>query len=295
VGSAASATQLVPEVAREAAELIVLQRSPNYHFPRGDYAFPRWLLTLFTWLPFLATLYHWFCFTFYGEFLMLAVIQQRPLALLIAKVALLPRSLQCCLRSLTLRHQVLFWLSLRKVKDPTVREKLRPNYAIGAKRVIFSDEYLPTFNRPNVRLVTEAIERIEPRGIRCSGTFIEADVIVYATGFKSTEFLAPLKISGRGGKVLHDEWAGTAKAYLGTTVRPLERAFPHYVFNPTSQVTGFPNLFILYGPNTNLGHNSILKIIEADVRSAVRSVVSLSRSEDVLLHRCIIFSIWWTR
>jgi len=121
-----------------------------------------------------------------------------------------------------------------------------PDYPIGAKRVLFNDDYYPTLSRPNVELVTDAIERIEPEGVRSgTGQLYAADVIIYATGFKSTDFLAPMQITGRGGRDLRQEWAKGARAYLGVTV------------------TGFPNFFMLYGPNTNLGHNSILVMIEA--------------------------------
>jgi cation diffusion facilitator CzcD-associated flavoprotein CzcO len=123
-----------------------------------------------------------------------------------------------------------------------------PDYPIGAKRVLFNDDYYPALARDNVALVTQGIERIEPAGVRArDGTLHAADVIVYATGFKSTEFLAPMSIRGRGGVELRTEWARGARAYLGVTV------------------CGFPNFFMLYGPNTNLGHNSILVMIEAQV------------------------------
>ena len=136
----------------------------------------------------------------------------------------------------------------RQVKDPALRAKLVPDYPIGAKRVLFNDDYYPALGRPNVHLVTDGIERIEAAGVRSkSGELHEADVIIYATGFKSTDFLAPMEITGRGGVSLRDEWRNGARAYLGVTV------------------AGFPNFFMLYGPNTNLGHNSILVMIEAQV------------------------------
>ena len=136
----------------------------------------------------------------------------------------------------------------RQVKDPALRAKLVPDFPIGAKRVLFNDDYYPALSRPNVELVTDSIERIEPAGVRSrTGELHAADVIIYATGFKSTDFLAPMQITGRGGLDLKLEWSKGARAYLGVTV------------------TGFPNFFMLYGPNTNLGHNSILVMIEAQV------------------------------
>jgi cation diffusion facilitator CzcD-associated flavoprotein CzcO len=136
----------------------------------------------------------------------------------------------------------------RQVRDPALRAKLTPDYAIGAKRVLFNDDYYPALNRANVRLVTDRIERIEAAGVRTrDGELVAADVIIYATGFQATDFLAPMTVIGAGGRSLRDEWQAGARAYLGVTV------------------SGFPNLFMLYGPNTNLGHNSILVMIEAQV------------------------------
>jgi len=140
------------------------------------------------------------------------------------------------------------WHLHRQVKDRALRAKLVPTYKIGAKRILFNDDYYPALARPNVRLVTDGIDRIELGGVRSrTGELHLADVIVYATGFKSTEFLAPMRVLGRRGLRLDDVWRNGAHAYLGLTV------------------SGFPNFFMLYGPNTNLGHNSILVMIEAQV------------------------------
>jgi len=143
----------------------------------------------------------------------------------------------------------------RQVRDPALRAKLVPDYPIGAKRVLFNDDYYPTLNRANVRLLADGIERLEAGGVRTkSGELVEADVIIYATGFQATDFLAPMHITGTGGRDLREEWKRGAHAYLGVTV------------------TGFPNLFMLYGPNTNLGHNSILVMIEAQVGYAIDAI-----------------------
>jgi cation diffusion facilitator CzcD-associated flavoprotein CzcO len=146
----------------------------------------------------------------------------------------------------------------RQVKDPALRARLTPDYPIGAKRVLFNDDYYPTLNRRNVRLVTDAVECIEPGGVRTrQGELVAADVIIYATGFQATDFLAPMTITGAGGRSLRDEWQAGARAYLGVAV------------------SGFPNLFMLYGPNTNLGHNSILVMIEAQVGYIIDAIRQL--------------------
>ena len=217
------------EAAPLAAQLTVFQRSANWLMPRKDRLYAPRTQRLLTRLPALAKLYHdaqWF---FFGE------MQLTPLMKQVKPVQALAR-----------------WKSLahlrRQVKDPALRAKLVPDFPIGAKRVLFNDDYYPALSRSNVALVTGGIERIETEGVRSSsGVLHAADVIIYATGFKSTDFLAPMTITGRGGLDLKSEWARGARAYLGITV------------------TGFPNFFMLYGPNTNLGHNSILVMIEAQV------------------------------
>ena len=229
IGSAASAVQFVPQIAPMVAQLSVFQRSANWLMPRKDRLYKPRTHRLLTRYPSLARLYHdaqWFVF---GELQLTPLMKQ-------------VRPVQAIARWKSLAHL------RRQVKDPALRARLVPDYPIGAKRVLFNDDYYPALGRPNVRLVTDGIAQIEPLGVRSrSGELHAADVIVYATGFMSTEFLAPMEIVGRDGRNLHEQWRRGAHAYLGVTV------------------SGFPNLFMLYGPNTNLGHNSILVMIEAQV------------------------------
>jgi cation diffusion facilitator CzcD-associated flavoprotein CzcO len=229
IGNAASAVQFVPQVAPLVERLIVFQRSANWLLPRKDRLYAPRTQRFLTRFPAVAKLYHdaqWF---YFGE------MQLTPLMKQVRLVQALARR-----RALAHLH--------RQVRDPALRAKLVPTYPIGAKRVLFNDDYYPALARPNVRLVTDGIERIEPAGVRSrTGELHEADLIVFATGFRSTEFLAPMEVRGRDGRRLQDEWRGGARAYLGVTV------------------SGFPNFFMLYGPNTNLGHNSILVMIEAQV------------------------------
>jgi cation diffusion facilitator CzcD-associated flavoprotein CzcO len=229
IGNAASAVQFVPQIAPLAARLTIFQRSANWLMPRKDRLYAPRTQRLLTRFPGLAKLYHDAQWLFFGE------MQLTPLMKQVRLVQALAR-----------------WKSLahlrRQVRDPALRAKLVPDYPIGAKRVLFNDDYYPALSRPNVELVTDGIERIEPAGVRSkTGQLHAADLIIFATGFKSTDFLAPMQITGRGGRDLRQEWAKGARAYLGVTV------------------TGFPNFFMLYGPNTNLGHNSILVMIEAQV------------------------------
>jgi cation diffusion facilitator CzcD-associated flavoprotein CzcO len=242
IGNAASAVQFVPQIAPLAAQLTIFQRSANWLMPRKDRLYAPRTQRLLTRFPALARLYHkaqWFVF---GEMQLTPLMKQ-------------VRIVQALARWKSLAHL------RRQVRDPALRAKLVPDYPIGAKRVLFNDDYYPALGRPNVHLVTDGIERIEAAGVRAkSGELHAADVIVYATGFKSTDFLAPMEITGRHGLRLRDEWRNGARAYLGVTV------------------AGFPNFFMLYGPNTNLGHNSILVMIEAQVGYILDAMAKLKAS-----------------
>ena len=143
----------------------------------------------------------------------------------------------------------------RSVADPELRRKLTPTDPLGCKRILLSDDWYAALQLPQVEVVTDRITEVRPRQIRTAdGTERQVDTIVLGTGFAATEFLVPMRITGRGGRDLHEQWADGAAAYLGTVV------------------PGFPNLFVLYGPNTNLGHNSIVVMLEAQVRWVVQAV-----------------------
>jgi cation diffusion facilitator CzcD-associated flavoprotein CzcO len=239
IGNAASAVQFVPQIAPLAAQLTILQRSANWLMPRKDQLYsPRLHRWMARW-PWLAKLRHDFQWFVFGELQLTPLMKQVKIVQWLA----------------TLKSKAHL---RRQVKDPALRAKLTPDYPIGAKRVLFNDDYYPTLSRSNVRLLTDGIERIEPEGVRTrTGELVDADVIIYATGFLATDFLAPMTIIGSGGRDLRDEWKGGAHAYLGVTV------------------SGFPNLFMLYGPNTNLGHNSILVMIEAQVGYVIDAIRKL--------------------
>jgi cation diffusion facilitator CzcD-associated flavoprotein CzcO len=239
IGNAASAVQFVPQIAPLASQLTIFQRSANWLMPRKDRLYsPRLHRWMGRW-PWLARARHQFQWFFFGE------MQLTPLMKQVRVVQWL-----ATLKSKMHLH--------RQVRDPALRARLTPDYPIGAKRVLFNDDYYPALGRSNVRLVTDAIERIEPGGVRTrAGELVATDVIIYATGFHATDFLAPMIITGAGGRSLREEWRAGARAYLGVAV------------------SGFPNLFMLYGPNTNLGHNSILVMIEAQVGYVIDAIRQL--------------------
>jgi len=148
----------------------------------------------------------------------------------------------------------------QQVADAELRRKLTPDYPIGCKRVLFADDYYPALQRGNVTLVTEAIDRITPEGIHTrDGANHDLDVLIFATGFEATDWHWSLDVTGRGGVRLSDIWKDGPEAYLGLTV------------------SGFPNLFMLYGPNTNLGHNSITFMLERQSEYIVQALTEMER------------------
>ncbi|MEV0150595.1 MULTISPECIES: NAD(P)/FAD-dependent oxidoreductase [unclassified Nonomuraea] len=148
-----------------------------------------------------------------------------------------------------------------QVPDPELRRRLTPDYTIGCKRVLISSDYYPALTRPNVELVTRPVTEIRPRAVvDATGAEHEADVIVYGTGFKVTDALREQRIVGRDGLKLQDAWRDGIEAYYGVTT------------------AGFPNLFFLLGPNTGLGHNSVVFMIEAQARYVLDCLRLLSRT-----------------
>ena len=223
VGTGASAIQFVPHLARDAGHVTVFQRSAPYVVPKPDRGYTRLHRRAFRRLPRTQG---------FGREL------TRTLS------ELLNRTLSED-TVLTKAFVAAFRLHLRRqVPDPALRAKLLPDYAVGCKRLLFSNDWYPALSRPDVEVVTHAVVEVTPEGLRASdGTFHPADVIVYGTGFRATELLAPVTVTGRGTS-LAESWADGAHAYLGMTV------------------PRFPNLFLVYGPNTNLGGSSILSMIE---------------------------------
>jgi cation diffusion facilitator CzcD-associated flavoprotein CzcO len=237
IGNAASAIQLVPEVAREAGRLTVFQRSANWMLPRRDRAYSESEKRRFARHPWLAKLARWWIWAVFE--LQWPVFRRN--------------------RFLSARYQQMALKSLsEQVADPQLRQTLVPDYPIGGKRILISDDYYAALGRENVEVVTDAIERVDEQGVMLrSGRHVELDVLVLATGFQTTEFLAPIELTGLEERRLRDEWKDGARAYLGISV------------------SGFPNFFMLYGPNTNLGHNSIIFMIECQARYIAACVRAL--------------------
>ena len=241
IGNAASAIQFIPQVAPKVARLHVFQRTANWTIPRQDRAYSEREKWLFANVPGLERLYRWFIW---------AMLETRFFAF--HEGSWLGRRMERAARE---------WLA-SQIHDPALREVLTPDYPVGCKRILISDDYYAALERPNVEVVTSPIERVTPHGVRTrDGRERAVNTLIYATGFETTSFLAPLEIEGLGGRKLQDVWRDGAEAYLGVAA------------------AGFPNLFMLYGPNTNLGHNSILFMIECQVGYIVRCLRELARRD----------------
>jgi cation diffusion facilitator CzcD-associated flavoprotein CzcO len=150
----------------------------------------------------------------------------------------------------------------KQIDDPELRRKVTPEDEIGCKRMMLSDDWYRTLTQPNVELITDRIEEITPKGVRTAdGSERGADVVILGTGFKSHDFVAPMEIVGRGGRALAEAWGGVPSAYLGITV------------------AGFPNMFLLYGPNTNGGAGSVIYTVECAMHQVLGALRELERAE----------------
>jgi cation diffusion facilitator CzcD-associated flavoprotein CzcO len=238
IGTGASAIQFIPEVAQRAAKLHVFQRTGNWFLARRNRPYPAVVAALIKYIPGLQALRRIYIY-YYAEMLTLQIRHPRTWGR-IGRV----------LSTLHMRSQL---------KDPEVRRKAWPDYTFGCKRILFSSEFLPTLQLPNVELVTDRIARLSSGGIvTTDGTEREVDCIIYATGFRTTEFMFPMEVTGTGGRTLRGEWAEGAHAHLGMT-------FP-----------GFPSLFFMYGPNTNTSGGSIIFYEEAQA-GYIRQALELVR------------------
>jgi cyclohexanone monooxygenase len=225
IGTGASAIQYVPEVAAEAEHLVVFQRTPIWVSPRFDEPFTAQQKDVFEKNPLEAN-------------------KIREAALEQYELINFAEDGQQTADATERAREYLH----RKIADHELRAKLTPAYPVGCKRPLLSRTWFPTFTRPNVTLETSPIAEFTERGLRTAdGVEHLVDTVVYGTGFKAASYLGSLDVHGRSGTRLHDDWRDGPEAYLGTTI------------------PGYPNLFTLYGPNTN-GVTSIIYIIEAQTR-----------------------------
>lgn len=234
IGTGASAIQFVPQITPKVNTLKLFQRSAAWVIPKPDRPFTGLEQWLFETFPILDRIYrasiYWknesraLAFTRFGFLLKAFGFQAKRLA-------------------------------KRKIKDPKKRKQIIPDYPVGCKRVLISNDWYDAINKDNLDLISDGIDHVEEDAIVTKdGSRYTCDTIIYGTGFAATDFLAPMKITGLNGLDLNEAWKDGAEAYKGMSV------------------SGFPNLFILYGPNTNLAHSSIVFMLESQIRYVMQCV-----------------------
>jgi cation diffusion facilitator CzcD-associated flavoprotein CzcO len=240
VGTGCSAIQVVPAIQPIVERVDVYQRSPGWTFPKMDYAYKERTKRLFERFP---------------------VLQRLDRAAIFAFMEIGAAGMT--------RHRWMLWpfraaarrQIKKEIKDPELRRKVTPSDEVGCKRLMLTDDWYPTLTRRNVELVADRIAEVTQGDIRTDdGTERPADVLVLATGFKSHGFVAPMEIVGAEGRTLAEEWGDVPRAYLGMSV------------------PGFPNMFLLYGPNTNGGTGSVIYTIEAGMAHVIGALGELERA-----------------
>jgi cation diffusion facilitator CzcD-associated flavoprotein CzcO len=236
IGTGASAIQFVPAIQPDVEQIHVFQRTPPWVIPRWDHQITGAEHFLLRWLPFAPALVR---AVLYWTLELRVIGFRRP-------------------RIMRLADSVARWHLKRQVQDPELRERLTPDYTMGCKRILISDDYYPSLDQPNVEVVTDGIERFTEKGVVTKdGREREADTVIFGTGFHVTDPPIAGRIRGRDGRSLAEHWSRSMQGYKGTTV------------------VGFPNLFFLTGPNTGLGHNSMVFMIESQINYVIECLRTL--------------------
>jgi cation diffusion facilitator CzcD-associated flavoprotein CzcO len=226
IGTGASAIQFVPQIQPRVGRLHLFQRTPPWVIPRFDHRITRperWLLGTIPFAPAVVRVVLYWA-------LEVRVVGFRNPALMRAA------------------ETIARWHLRRQVPDPQLRAKLTPDYTLGCKRILVSDDYYPALTRPNVELITDGVAEVRSRSvITTAGAEIPVDTIIFGTGFHVTDFPVATRVRGRAGRTLAEQWTSSMQAYLGLSV------------------AGFPNFFLMIGPNTGLGHNSMVFMIESQL------------------------------
>jgi cation diffusion facilitator CzcD-associated flavoprotein CzcO len=232
IGNGASSIQFLPEVSEKASRVILFQRTPSWIHPLHNYRYPAWATWAFKNLPLVALLHRLWIFLS-CEFRIIAFWK------------------------MGLAHHIYHWWLLKKMRQQVPEEKrevLIPDYPPGCKRVLLSSDFLQIVQRPNFSIVSAPITGIDADAIVTDSKRYPVDVIIYGTGFEATNLLGTFPVKGRGGRSLQQVWAGRPRTLFGITTPE------------------FPNFFMLYGPNSNLGHNSIIYMIESQVSYILKCV-----------------------
>ena len=241
IGNAASAVQFIPEIAKTAKKVIVFQRSANWMLPKQDRAYKAWEKKLVARFPFLLKVYRFRLWLLSGFFFFLMKDKYHWLRKIYENKAI----------KYIKKH----------IKDPNLVKALTPTYPLAAKRLLFSDTYYATLARLNVQVVPSGIKEIQSNTVVSNdNSSHQIDTLVYATGFITNPFLLKLDIRGKNNISIQEHWETTPKAYLGMTVDK------------------FPNLFVMYGPNTNIGHTSYIVIGETQANYIAQCVEGLVKN-----------------
>jgi cation diffusion facilitator CzcD-associated flavoprotein CzcO len=238
IGTGASAIQFVPEIQPKVAKLHVLQRTAPWVIPHRNRPMKRWERAIYRLFPpaqlaMRAGIY-WARESFVLQF------RHRAIGRLLERIPM--------------AHM------RKQIKDPELRRKLTPDYSIGCKRILPTNEWYPALAKPNVEVVTGGLTEVRPRSVVAEdGSEREVDTIIFGTGFHVTDVPIAGRVTGRHGRTLTETWNGSMQAYKGTTV------------------AGFPNLFFLVGPNTGLGHTSIVFIIESQIAYVLDALRTMRR------------------
>jgi cation diffusion facilitator CzcD-associated flavoprotein CzcO len=241
IGTGCSAIQVVPAIQPEVEQVDVFQRSPGWTFPKMDFEYSERAQRVFERFPLVQRLDRASVF-YFQELAALGLTSQPWLLRAFQKIA--KRRIDSA------------------IADPELRRKVTPTDAMGCKRIMLTDDWYPTLTLPNVGLISDRIEAVTPSGIRTAdGAERRYDAIVLATGFKTHGFVTPMEIAGAGGRTLAEAWAGLPRAYLGLSV------------------PDFPNLFLLYGPNTNGGSGSVVNTLESGIGHVVAALDELAAAD----------------
>jgi cation diffusion facilitator CzcD-associated flavoprotein CzcO len=274
IGTGASAVQFVPEIAPLADHVTVFQRSAPWVLPRDDRAAPQWRRSLYRRLPIMQRLHRWRVY-----------LRQEMLATAFVGRGRAAQQLAAKIKDEVRKHIA------ASITDPEMQTALLPNYEPGCKRMLIANSWYPTLARSDVSLCTAQIKEITPTGVRTAdGVHHEVDTIILGTGFSASDYPGPVGITGRHGLELAEHWRDGARAHFGIAV------------------DGFPNFYVLAGPNTGLGHNSIIFMIEAQlhyVRGALldqrrKGLTATSVRTDVVnrfyagVQRRLLKTVWTT-
>lgn len=239
IGTGASAVQFVPEIAKTAAHVTVFQRSAPYVLPRPDGPIAPWVRRLYGHMPLLPRLRRKLIYTVFEHRHRVFRGEQRMVNF---AMKMWRKSLE------------------NAISDPTLRQHLTPDYQIGCKRILSSNDWYPTLARDNVTLIPFGVTSIDgDRVTAADGSVTQADILIWGTGFHVTDVVERLDITGADGLTLQSAWADGMQAHLGTAI------------------AGFPNFFMLLGPHTGLGHNSVVLMIEAQVAHIGRVLHQMQR------------------